>query len=118
MGFELELRDIDVDCIIGDLPRERDVPQRLAVDVRLAVAGGADRSDRLADTVDYAALTESIRRALVDARCRMIERAADLVAGICLAEAHVTEVTATVTKRGSVPHLGAARATVTRRRGA
>lgn len=113
MVTELELCDIDVDCIIGDLPEERLVPQRLLVTVRLTVTGAADTSDALADTVDYAALTQEIRRVLVAAHCRLIERAARLVAETCRADPRVTAVTATVEKRGSVPHLAAARATVT-----
>ena len=112
MTFQLDLCGIDVDCIIGDRPEERLTPQRLVVDVRLDVTGDADRTDRVEDTVDYAVLTEEIRTALVEARCQMIERAARLVCETCRRHPAVSRATATVTKGGVLPHLQAARVTL------
>ena len=106
--MRLELRNIDVDCIVGDLPEERVRTQRLMIDVALEIPDTAATSDRLSDTVDYAALTARIRAALVSAECRMIERAAKIVCDVCRADKRVSAVEATVTKSGSVPHLGAA----------
>ena len=70
----LGLNGIEVDCIIGDRQDERERVQRLVVDVELEVGDVAATSDELADTVDYAVLTERIREALVAAKCRMIRR--------------------------------------------
>ena len=67
-------------------------------------------SDELSDTVDYAALTERVRAALVAAKCRMIERAAKVVCDVCLAETKVKAATVRVTKTGAVAHLGSASA--------
>ena len=74
--MELLLNDLAVDCIIGERADERNRAQRLRVDVVLKVEGKADETDDLADTVDYAALADRIRSALVEAKCKMIERAA------------------------------------------
>lgn len=112
----LRLNGIDVDCVIGDLPDERERTQRLRVDVELEIAGKAAETDALADTVDYAALTAKIREALVAARCRMIERAAKIVCDLAFAQEGVASAAATVTKSGAVAHLESASATVRRTR--
>ena len=108
--MRLELHSITVDCIIGDLPEEREREQRLTVDVSLEVPDLAGRTDALADTVDYAALTAKIRRTLLEAKCHLIERAAYLVTEVCARERGVLAAEARVVKAGSVEHLGAASA--------
>lgn len=111
----LRLNGIEVECILGDLPEERVTEQRILVDVALELdleAAGA--SDCLDDTVDYALLVGNIREALEDARCRLIERAAELVADVALSDPRVEKVTVSVRKFGSVPGLGSAEARITR----
>lgn len=109
--MKLELNGMDVACVIGERPDERVRTQHLSVDVSLEIPDTAAETDDLADTVDYAALTERICAALTEAKCRMIERAAKVVADVCLAERKVRAVTAKVTKAGAVPHLASASAT-------
>ena len=109
----LELNGLDVDCIIGDRPDERDRAQRLTVDVRLEIGDEAASSDDLSDTVDYAVLTERIRTALAAAKCRMIERAAKVVCDLCLEDPKVRAVHVRVTKTGAVAHLASASAVCT-----
>ena len=108
--MQLELNGIDVDCVIGERPDERTRLQRLGVDVRLEIPDTAAETDELGDTVDYAALAESIRAALVAAKCRMIERAAKVVWEVCRADRRVASASVRVTKAGAVPHLGSASA--------
>ena len=110
--MKLELNGIDVECIIGERPDERTHPQRLCVDVVLTIGDRASETDELADTVDYAALAERIRTALVEAKCRMIERAAKVVADLCLADAKVSAANVRVTKSGAIPHLESAAAVI------
>ena len=110
--MKLELNGIDVDCIIGERPDERTRPQRLRVDVVLTIVDAVTETDELSDTVDYAALTESIRAALVAAKCRMIERAARVVCDLCLADAKVSEASVRVTKSGAIEHLESAAAAI------
>ena len=110
--MKLELNGIDVDCIIGERPDERTRTQRLRVDVVLTIVDAVTETDELSDTVDYAALTESIRAALVAAKCRMIERAARVVCDLCLADAKVSEANVRVTKSGAIEHLESAAAVI------
>lgn len=104
----LKLNDISVDCVIGERADERTRTQTLLIDVELVIPDTAAKTDDLADTVDYAALTAKIRATLVAAKCRMIERAAFLVADLCRAEPLVSHVKAAVTKVGAIPNLKSA----------
>lgn len=110
--MRLELYGIDVDCIIGERPDERTRTQRLRVDVVLTIDDTAAETDELADTVDYAALTEGIRTALVAAKCKMIERAAKVVCDLCLADAKVFAAKVRVAKSGAIDHLESASAVI------
>ena len=112
----LELNGIDVECIIGDRPDERERAQRLSVDVALEIGDAAAESDELADTVDYARLSVRIREALAVAKCRMIERAAKVACDICMADPKVASARVKVVKCGAVPHLISASATYEARR--
>jgi dihydroneopterin aldolase len=114
---KLELCGLEVVCVIGDLPEERQVEQRLTVDVSLVLdVTAAAANDVLRETVDYAALAESIRSTLRQARCHMIERAAGCVAQVCLADPRVAEVRVRVEKTGAVPGLRAAAVEIVRGR--
>jgi FolB domain-containing protein len=106
----LQLNSLAVDCIIGELPEERVRLQTLVLDIALEIPDTAAASDELADTVDYAALADGIRAALVEAKCRMIERAAKVAADVCLSDGKVRSVTVKVTKRGAVEGLDSASA--------
>ena len=70
---------------VGVLPREKERGQRFRVD--LVLEGGrlaAADSDRLEDTVDYAALYDRIRQAVEPARFDLVERLAQVVAEVVL----------------------------------
>ena len=113
----LELCGLEVVCVIGDLPEERVREQRLTVDVALSLDLNVSAlSDRLADTVDYAALAESIRTSLKLARHRMIEAAARDVAMVCLADRRVASARVRIEKPGVIPGLRAAAVTMVRER--
>lgn len=108
----LRLNGIEVLCVIGERPDERTRLQKLRVDVALEIPPQAAETDGLADTVDYAALADGIRAALVAAKCQMIERAARLAHDVCRAAcAAVTgarPLTVTVIKAGVLPGLESA----------
>ena len=111
----LRLNGIEVACIIGDLPEERQREQRLVVDATLELdLSAAAASDALADTMDYAALTRRIRERLCGAKCRLVERAAALVLEECLADARVLRATVAVRKSGCVPGLASAEVVLSR----
>ena len=105
----LTLNGLRVECIVGDLPAERERPQTLSLDLALELADEkAAATDELADTVDYAALAEKVADALVRAKCRLVERAAAVALEVCLAEPRVAAARVTVTKAGAVSGLDSA----------
>lgn len=104
----LELTDIAVDCVIGDLPDERDRDQRLLVTLSLELPDDAAQTDALEDTVDYVELSEAVRATLVSAKCRLIERAARLVAETAMRDQRVRSAAVRVVKPGRLPGLAAA----------
>ena len=111
--MKLKLNGIDVDCVIGERPDERTRTQRLRVDVVLTIDDRAAETDELSDTVDYAALAEKVRAALVAAKCKMIERAAKVACDVCVEDKKIGLATVTVTKCGAVPGLESASAIYT-----
>ncbi len=109
--MKLNLTNLTVECIIGELPLEREEPQLVRVDVELTITDTAATTDNLADTVNYSTLTKKIRAALVLAKCRMIERAAQVVLEVCQNEPAVVQAQVTITKTGTTPHLESASVT-------
>ena len=112
--MKLRLNGLAIDCIVGERPNERVREQELRVDVELEIPECAAETDELCDTVDYAALADRIRSALVAAKCRMIERAAKVACDICREDAKVESATVTVTKFGAIPGLESASAIFTK----
>jgi len=109
ISSRLVLKGIEVNCIIGDLPEERERERTLSVDAELELdLAPAAASDCLADSVDYAALASAIRDALKAAKCRLIERAASIALGECMRDPRVKSAKVTVVKSGAVPGLRAA----------
>lgn len=108
--MRLDIRDIEVNCIIGEREDEREREQTLAVDLSLEVSASAAETDSIADAVDYVAAAEAVRKRLVEAKCQLIERAAREAAQAVAALPGVTLVRARVTKRGAVAGIGAASA--------
>lgn len=108
--MKLQLSEIAVRCIIGDLPEERMREQDLWVDVELEIGETASMSDDLRDTVDYVELVKRIGSELKRAECRLIERAARVIAKTALEFSAVDGVVVRVTKRTVIPGLGAATA--------
>ncbi|MGN0852795.1 MAG: dihydroneopterin aldolase [Kiritimatiellia bacterium] len=111
----LKINGIEVVCILGERPEERIRPQRILVDVALETdLAAAAMSDSLDDTVDYAALAAAIRESLEKAKCRLLERAADVVADVCLADPRVTRAVVGVRKFGGVPGIESAEVRISR----
>lgn len=82
----IRIEGLEVRCVVGVYPRERDVPQRLLVDCDLFLdTERAATTERLAHTVDYDAMSRQIAFVLEHARFRMLETAAHVLARYLLA---------------------------------
>jgi 7,8-dihydroneopterin aldolase/epimerase/oxygenase len=87
----VSIRDLNVAAVIGVHAWERDVEQALVVSADMATdVRKAAASDDLADALDYSAVAETIAAVLRDGKFRLIETAAERVAGRLLADFPLT----------------------------
>lgn len=83
----VSVRDLSVDAVIGVHAWERDVEQTLLVSVDMAIdVLTPAASDDLADALDYSAVAAAIEAVLREGSFRLIETAAERVAGRLLAD--------------------------------
>jgi dihydroneopterin aldolase len=95
----IELRGLVASGFCGALPEEQQRPQPLEVDIDLHLdLGAATQSDALDDTVDYGALCAMVERVIVTERFTLLERLAERVAEVSLADDRASSVSVTVRK--------------------
>ena len=83
----------------GVLPEEQERPQPFEVDLELLVdLAPAGASDELADTVDYGASCEAVRRVVASEHHQLLERLAARIAEVCRADPRVQGVVVEVRK--------------------
>ena len=101
----IELRGLRVLGTHGALPDERARPQPFEVDLDVeADLGPAGRSDDLADTLDYGELARAVVAVVSGERFTLLERLAERIAEVALADGRVRSVTVAVRKlRPPVP---------------
>ena len=92
----VSLRDLSVRAVIGVHDWEREVEQTLHVSVDMvpsaAYLGKAAATDDLGDALDYSAVAGTIAAVLREGKFRLIETAAERVAGRLLADFPVTSL--------------------------
>jgi dihydroneopterin aldolase len=82
----VSVRDLSVAAVIGVHPWEREIEQTLVFNVDMeADVSRAAATDDLADALDYSAVAEVIAAVVREGKFRLIETAADRVAGRLLA---------------------------------
>jgi 7,8-dihydroneopterin aldolase/epimerase/oxygenase len=78
----VSIKDLAVSAVIGVHPWEREIEQTLVVSVDMtADVRKAAASDDLADALDYSAVADTIAAVLREGKFRLIETAAERVAG-------------------------------------
>ncbi|HNV21313.1 MAG TPA: dihydroneopterin aldolase [Candidatus Hydrogenedentes bacterium] len=99
----IHIRDLMCRCIVGIYPDERREKQDVIINITLwADYRAACRSDDIADTVDYKAIKKQVIRMVEDSSFQLIERLAEEIAGICLANPRVEKVAVSVDKPGAL----------------
>ncbi len=99
MSDVVQLRGIRAMGVHGVLPEERTRPQPFEVDVDLCLdLRKPGLSDRLEDTADYGVLAEVVAACVSEERHALLERLAERIAELALADTRVTSVTVTVRK--------------------
>ena len=117
MPDQIHIRDLLVRGILGINDDERtnrqDIQLNITLDVDLRPAA---RSDDIADAVNYRTLTKQIIDHVESSACLLVERLADEVAQLCLADQRVTAAEVTIEKPGALRFARSVGVTVRRRR--
>ena len=99
----IHIRDLCLRCIVGIYPQERREKQDVVLQITLhADCRKAGQSDRIEDTVDYKAIKKSVVAMVEASQCLLVERLAQQVADLCLADPGVQAVDVTVEKPGAL----------------
>lgn len=100
---KLRIRDLRVRCRVGVTAEERRLPQDVVITVTMHVdLQKACRSDALRDTVDYKAVKKAVLAECEKKSFRLIERMAQRVAELALADSRVRRVTVVIQKQGAL----------------
>lgn len=95
------IRGLRVETIVGHYPYEREAAQPLEFDLELAIPNvSVFQSDRLHDTINYAAVADYIRSECDAHHFRLLERMADHLARGILAQFNTPYVKLSVVKLG------------------
>ena len=99
------VRDLKVDCIIGVWEWERKIRQTLHIDLDLGTdISKSAASDNLDDTLDYKAITNSIRDFVADSEFKLVETLAEKIAALVQEKFGVPWVRVVINKRGALRH--------------
>lgn len=99
MSDRIELRGIRVWGRHGANPGEKDRPQPFDLDLMLEVdLSAAERSDMLADTIDYDALHRGVVRIVQTRSFDLLERLAGEIAALALRDARVCRASISIAK--------------------
>jgi 7,8-dihydroneopterin aldolase/epimerase/oxygenase len=98
------IRDLRLDTRIGAYEFERRQPQTLQFEIEIGRPSiAACETDRLADTIDYAAVVKAIQGVLADHRFHLLEPLAEKLADVLLSSFAAAWIRLEVTKAGIVP---------------
>ena len=93
------VRDLVVPWHIGVHQHEREGPQRVRVNLDLAVRESSrPLDDKLANVVCYEDMVEGVRRLVDEGHVNLVETLAERIAELCLADARVRTATVRVEK--------------------
>jgi dihydroneopterin aldolase len=100
----VKINGLELDCIVGIYPHERQTEQRVRLDLALQVdTKRAGRSGRIGHTVDYAVLAEHVIAMLHFRRYQLVEMAAEELCAMVLAtQPEATAVELRIEKPGAL----------------
>ena len=111
----IHLKNISVDCIIGDLAWEREERQPIRCDLTLETDfRKVGQTDQLHDTINYAAVGRLTVSFLSEAHYQMLEALAEGLAAALLQEFPLTRLTLSLWKQAHFPATQEVGVTITR----
>lgn len=114
---EILIKDLSIRAILGINPDERIRKQEILVNaVLFADTRPAAASDNIDDAVNYRTITKQLIAHTKAGEPMLVERLAQELADICLANARVKAVTISVEKPGALRHAASVGIRITRSR--
>ncbi|MHA1597693.1 MAG: dihydroneopterin aldolase [Alphaproteobacteria bacterium] len=95
------VRDLELKCSIGVHSHEQDAPQRVRINLDLAVREGESNgqlNDDIGNVVCYEALTNGVREIVSGDHVNLVETLAEDIAAMCLDDARVRSARVRVEK--------------------
>lgn len=97
------LHDLQIETIIGVYDWERNVKQKVIIDLDMATdIAKAAASDNIADTLDYKAVAKRVIGFVEQSEFQLVETLAERIAAIILSEFQVPWLKLRVNKQGAV----------------
>lgn len=101
------LHDLKVDCVIGVWDWERKIKQTISIDLDMGVdILPAAKSDNLADTLSYKAVSRRVASFIRDSDFQLVETLAEKVAQILLNEFQIQWCRVRINKFGAIRGAG------------
>lgn len=103
MSDKLFIDNLIIDTIIGVHNWERQLKQRIELDIILQLAHNkAAKTDQLSDALDYDALCTQLTAFVSELNCQLIETLAEKIADYLLTHTLISSLTLTLRKPGAV----------------
>ena len=99
MADKIFLRGLEIYCIIGTLPRERQKKQKILIDLEFPISvRKAARRDDLKDAVNYKRIAERIKKFVSESKFHLIETLAERLAARLTKEFKLKSLTLRISK--------------------
>jgi dihydroneopterin aldolase/D-erythro-7,8-dihydroneopterin triphosphate epimerase len=113
----IHIRDLALRCIIGIEPHEREHRQDVVIQITLhADLRRAGQSDRIEDTVNYKTIKQKVVDLVENSSFLLVEKLAQQIADVCLAEPGVQQAEVTLDKPGALRFARSVAVQITRER--
>ena len=98
-AYAMFVRNLVLPCFIGVHPHERELAQRVRINVDLAVADGiAAAGDDITGVVAYEEIVFGVKRTVAAGHINLVETLAERVAALCLSDPRVLRARVRVEK--------------------
>ena len=99
------ISDFRLDILVGVYDWEQKVPQKVQFDLEIGLPGRKSQSDKLGDTLDYAAVVSRIEASLAEHRFGLLENLAEHIAQLVMREFKSPWVKVSVTKLAALKNV-------------
>ncbi len=97
------VQGLEVECVIGVREWERQIKQRLIIDLEMAWdISRAAASDQLEDTLSYKDVAKQVSAYVIETQANLVERLAEGIATLLIDEFQVVWCKVRINKRGAV----------------